>query len=239
MASGDGLHHASLVVDGREIAFTVRRHPRARRLTLRLSAAGDAVVVTIPPVASVADGIALAHGNLDWIAARLCSRPAPVPFEDGRAIPLRGVEHRIHHSRGVMGIFAEDGTIHIGGAVARVAPRLLAWLREQAQLDLTAAVAALTTRLDQLPHGPVGRISVRDTCSRWGSCAANGNLSFSWRLILAPPPVLRYVVAHELAHLSERNHGPRFWAAVDTIAGNVDAPRAWLRRHGPGLHRYR
>ncbi|MEL7679488.1 SprT family zinc-dependent metalloprotease, partial [Elizabethkingia meningoseptica] len=94
--------------------------------------------------------------------------------------------------------------------------RVEAWLRREARADLASEVARLAPGVDR----PPGRIGVRDTRSRWGSCSADGNLSFSWRLILAPPPVLAYVAAHELAHLIERNHGPRFWALVARLGGD-------------------
>ena len=80
-----------------------------------------------------------------------------------------------------------------------------------------------------------GRITLRDTKSRWGSCAVNGNLNFSWRLVLAPERVLRYVVAHEVAHIREHNHGPRFWALVRDLADDMDACRKWLRDEGSAL----
>lgn len=231
----DRQHEGSLVVGDEALVLIVRRNPRARRLTLRLATGGDAVVVTIPHAADFAAGVALAQENLAWIAARLADCPARVPFEDGQVLPLRGLDHRIRHRpRGVCGIMAEDGLIHIDGPSSRLASRLGVWLRAQARADLTRDVMSRAVAGGR----PVGRISVRDTRSRWGSCAANGNLSFSWRLILAPSSVLAYVVAHELAHLAHRNHGPRFWAEVAAIAGNVSASRAWLKRHGPGLHRY-
>jgi predicted metal-dependent hydrolase len=85
---------------------------------------------------------------------------------------------------------------------------------------------------------PLLRISVRDVRSRWGSCSSAGALSFSWRLILAPPAVLDYVVAHEVAHLAERGHGPEFWRTVARLTEHMDAGRAWLRRHGRELFRY-
>jgi hypothetical protein len=83
-----------------------------------------------------------------------------------------------------------------------------------------------------------GRITVRDTRSRWGSCAADGQLNFSWRLILAPPYVLDYVVAHELAHLVHRDHSPAFWALADHLTDHLSAAKAWLNAHGKTLHRY-
>jgi predicted metal-dependent hydrolase len=84
----------------------------------------------------------------------------------------------------------------------------------------------------------INRITVRDTKSRWGSCSATANLSFSWRLILAPKSVFHYVVAHEVAHLVEMNHGPRFWRLVDQLAPNSERQRIWLKRNRTRLLRY-
>jgi predicted metal-dependent hydrolase len=230
----------SLVVAGREMPLVIRRHPRARRLTLRLPVGGDGVVVTIPERAAFADGIALARTNSGWIAQRLESRPERVGFCDGAILPLRGTGHEIRHLPGGSAgarvrVRVEDGRILISGPEAELGARLEAWLRRQARGDLEERICRLAPQLGR----PVGRIGVRDTRSRWGSCSTAGNLSFSWRLILAPSTVLAYVVAHELAHLSERNHGPRFWALVAELHGDgVDRARAWLRHQGPGLHRY-
>jgi predicted metal-dependent hydrolase len=95
-------------------------------------------------------------------------------------------------------------------------------------------VREFAAAIDERP----GRISLRDTVTRWGSCSPDGNLAFSWRLVLAPDSVFRYVVAHEVAHLRELNHGPRFWTLVRQLVGNSERPRAWLSHYGAGLHRY-
>jgi predicted metal-dependent hydrolase len=84
----------------------------------------------------------------------------------------------------------------------------------------------------------VARINIRDTKSRWGSCSGRGNLSFSWRLIFAPEWVIDYVVAHEVAHLAEMNHGPRFWRLVESLSPDSAAARAWLKRHRSRLFSY-
>lgn len=235
MDRGRRERRTSLVVAGRELPLVVRRHPQARRLTLRLPVGHDGVLVTIPQSAAFSEGVALVRKNSTWIAERMAERPGRVALAAGAIIPLRGIDHEIHYRRGAgSGIRAEAGRILVGGAAETLAARLEAWLRREARRDLAAQVAALGPRL-----GPVGRISVRDARSRWGSCSASGNLSFSWRLILAPPSVLAYVVVHELAHLVERNHGPRFWALVDRLGGDgIAGARAWLRRNGPDLHRY-
>ncbi|MEM1307131.1 MAG: M48 family metallopeptidase, partial [Pseudomonadota bacterium] len=103
-----------------------------------------------------------------------------------------------------------------------------------ARRDIEAAVALHADRLMLTPN----RITIRDQVSRWGSCSSNGNLSFSWRLILAPSRILDYVAAHEVAHLEEMNHGPQFWALVRRSCPGTDEAKAWLDRYGIELHRY-
>ena len=108
------------------------------------------------------------------------------------------------------------------------------WLREQARSEIATRVQEKACLLERAP----GRITVRDTRSRWGSCSHDGNLSFCWRLVMAPMMVLDYVVAHEVAHLRWTHHGPRFWATVATLTANAGAARCWLDDHGERLHRY-
>ncbi|MFO1120623.1 MAG: YgjP-like metallopeptidase domain-containing protein [Rhodospirillales bacterium] len=124
--------------------------------------------------------------------------------------------------------------LRVGGDAGSVPGRIRRWLRDEARRAIEARIVAKAALLPRLPAA----ISLRDTRSRWGSCSSGGRLSFSWRLILAPPPVLDYVVAHELAHLRHHGHGPAFWAAVDELSDQVRAARAWLRRHGSTLSRY-
>jgi predicted metal-dependent hydrolase len=104
----------------------------------------------------------------------------------------------------------------------------------KARSELASRARRLAARIGR----DVGRINVRDTKSRWGSCSGRGNLSFSWRLIFAPEPVLDYVVAHEVAHLAEMNHGPRFWRLVESLSPDSATPRAWLKRHRSRLLSY-
>ena len=106
--------------------------------------------------------------------------------------------------------------------------------RREARKRLEAQVLDHAARLGVKPS----RITVRDTLSRWGSCSSARALSFSWRLIMAPEFVLDYVVAHEVAHLCEMNHSPRFWAHVRSLAPNMEAAQAWLKVNGRDLQRY-
>jgi hypothetical protein len=114
-----------------------------------------------------------------------------------------------------------------------LARRVRDWFRSEARARIGVLVRDKAAVLGQTP----GRITVRDTKSRWGSCSHDGNLSFCWRLVMAPASVLDYVVAHEIAHLAEHNHGPEFWRLVGTLTADVGGGRAWLKRNGGRLHR--
>ena len=122
----------------------------------------------------------------------------------------------------------------MGGPRDHVEARVVRWLKGQARARLTAASGAHAGRLGVA----VGRLAIRDTRSRWGSCSGTGTLSFSWRLILAPDAVLDYVAAHEVAHLREMNHSPAFWALVDRLVPDASASRRWLKRTGAQLMLY-
>ena len=108
------------------------------------------------------------------------------------------------------------------------------FLKREAKRDLEAASRRAAEKLGV----SVKRVSVRDQSSRWGSCSSTGVLSYSWRLILAPPFVLEYLAVHEVAHLKEMNHSPRFWRLVKEHCPDTARAKAWLDAHGSDLHRY-
>jgi predicted metal-dependent hydrolase len=219
----------------------VRRHPAARRLTLRVSRTRRAVIVTLPVQCGIEEAGSFLTRNLDWVRERLDSLPAPIPFRDGMLIPLRGVAHRvvmpgeIPRRRVVRRIDAHPfHELHAPGDLAAAVKRLELWFSKEARTDLEDRVAWHARRLAVKPN----RLTIRDQTSRWGSCSTTGALSFSWRLVLAPPAILDYVAAHEVAHLREMNHGPRFWALVRQTCPDMDDAKNWLRIYGMDLHRY-
>ncbi len=218
----------------------VRRHRQARRYTLRIHAATREVVLTMPPRGSVKEAKAFAQKHGGWIAARLNRLPAATPFVDGTMVPLRGADHRIVHrpgSRGTVWHEAEpDGAqfLCVAGKAPHVNRRVSDFLRREALRDLEAA----SQRAAQQLGVAIKRVTVRDQSSRWGSCSSTGVLSYSWRLILAPPFVLDYLAVHEVAHLVEMNHSPRFWRLVHGLCPDAARAKAWLDVHGTDLHRY-
>ena len=181
------------------------------------------------PTASPSPAAGVAGSHAGW---PICPR---APFVDGAVIPLHGEAHRILISaQGPAGIRRVDGGIVISGPVETAACRLEAWLRERARAAAVARAAVLAAAIGT----PAPPVTIRDPRTRWGSCSAAGRLSLSWRLVLAPRMVLDYVVAHEIAHLRERNHGPGFWALVARLCPETTPARGWLRAHGRSLHRF-
>jgi predicted metal-dependent hydrolase len=218
---------------------TLKRRSATRRMTLRVSSATGAVVLTVPEQVDVAAAHRFADAHGGWIAIRLARIPARVPFVTGAEIPLRGIPHRILQvpQGGAASARVDpsgEPAIVISAEASQVARRVRAFLTHEAKHDLVAAVGRHTNALGT----PARSITVRDTRSRWGSCSARGSLNFSWRLILAPPFVLDYLAAHEVAHLKEMNHSPRFWRLAHSLCPYVEEAERWLKRNGADLHRY-
>lgn len=229
-----------LEFDDEVYCIRLRRHRQARRYTLRIQAATREVVLTLPPRGSLKEATAFAQKHRAWIAARLGRLPHGVPFAHGTMLPLRGVPHRLVHVRAARGTVWTDTDafgrplLCVAGDAAHVTRRVSDFLKREAQRDLVAASRRYAAKLGVT----IKRISIRDQISRWGSCSTTGALSYSWRLILAPPYVLDYLAAHEVAHLLEMNHSPRFWRLLKQIYPGVDRAKVWLDVHGTDLHRY-
>ena len=221
---------------GDTLPVTFVRSPRARRASLRVDVASRRVLLTAPLRMSRATAVGFAQAEAGWIAARLKRLPARRPFADGAEVPLFGTPHVIRHRGDVRGtVWCEGGEIHVAGRAEHLPRRLRDWLTGELRRALVPLVHAKAGRVER----PVKRITLRDSRSRWGSCGPDGGLSFSWRLVFAPPEVLDYLVAHEVAHLVHLNHSPRFWTLAEALCdGPMDRPRAWLKANGEALMQY-
>jgi predicted metal-dependent hydrolase len=233
---------STLVVRHGSQFFTVklRRHRRARRYTLRIHPTDREAILTMPPRGTIAEAKEFANMHGGWIAARLGRLPKAAPFQPGTVIPLRGVPHRIVHRNGERGtVWTEtresgERVLCVAGGIEFTDRRVHDFLKREARKELHKASLAYAEALGVR----VKRVSIRDQSSRWGSCTSAGSLSYSWRLILAPPFVLDYLAAHEVAHLVEMNHSPRFWRVVGRVCVHVERAKTWLDTHGNDLHRY-
>src|SRR5437016_6667290 len=193
-----------LRIDGRPVAVTVRLNPRATRLIVKVHPSTGEVSVVAPSRRALDSALEFARSESSWIARRLAHVPQPVDLELGALIPYRGEEHTIHPAaRGAASVWVDRAAraIHVSGLSEHAPRRLLDFLKREARRVLDTRVTEFSTRIGVQPK----RITVRDTASRWGSCSTTRAISFSWRLILAPPFVLDYVVAHEVAHLKHMN----------------------------------
>lgn len=221
--------------------YRVRRSDRARRARLTIGEDGEAVVV-LPRRAPLREAALLVERNADWLdrhlgriraeAARLGARP---PLGEGRVLEVGGRPMRVstvdagarRPPRGRLETLPGQLVVRLG-TDGRDAPALLeAWLRDRAREVIGRRIDIRAAEMGVRP----GRLSIRDQRTRWASASARGDLSFSWRLLLAPPEVLDAVVVHELAHLRYRGHGPRFWALVERHAPQTRSARRWLREH--------
>jgi predicted metal-dependent hydrolase len=216
--------------------ISIRISPRARRIALRINAAQRTVELVLPPGVPKSHGLRFAQSKRGWIAARLAALPPSVPFAEGAVVPVFGVPHRIRREIDAAAppVAIVDGEIRVRGEPVHLARRVRDFLMATAGKELSLRARRLAARIGR----DITQITVRDTRSRWGSCSGRGNISFSWRLIFAPDPVIDYVVAHEVSHLVEMNHGPRFWRLVESLSPDSGTPRAWLKRHRSRLFSY-
>ncbi len=216
------------------IALLLRKSGRARRISLRVSRLDGRVTLTCPNGVSEREALDFARTKADWLRQTLAGHVAPVQIAPGAELPVLGQARQVVAGTGRAVRLTEDA-LHVPGPVERMGARAQGFLKEAARDRLSAACDRYAATLGR----SYARLTLRDTRSRWGSCTSDGGLMFSWRLILAPAPVLDYVAAHEVAHLAEMNHSPAFWAVVQRLYGPYQAPRRWLRQNGHELHRYR
>jgi predicted metal-dependent hydrolase len=237
-AAGLSLEEAQLRADGLQLGapVAIRVSPRARRLLLRVDAAARRFDLVLPRGLPPETALRFLEAQRGWIAARLDTLPIRVPFAEGAVVPVLGVPHRIRHESDPAAppVAIADGEIRVRGGSEPIARRVRDHLARLAGQELARRARLHAARIGK----KVTRVTVRDTKSRWGSCSSSGSLSFSWRLIMAPEPVLDYVVAHEVAHLVEMNHSARFWKLVRTMVADPAPQRAWLKRHRAELLSY-
>lgn len=230
--------HIDIQTETSEVRIRLRANPRAQRYLLRLPADSSGPVLTVPGGGNLARAEHFARQHIDWLVERLQDRPDHVAFQPGDILPLRGEDHVIVSTGNLRGLVSTGATkegfpaLFVPGAEDHIPRKVTTWLKSQARADLTDRAMFHAAAIDE----KIAAISIRDTKSRWGSCASNGRLSFSWRLILAPPDILDYVAAHEVAHLRELNHSSRFWRLCERLAPQTPRARVWLKENGLYLH---
>jgi len=224
------------VVAGRALPLKVVENDRARRLTLRIAPGGEGLRITVPPGLSAREVDRFLERHQGWLEEKLRKMPDQPRVRPGIKIPLRGVPHLIVHepgTRGTVTVKTVDGqpAVVVNGDIRHLPRRIADFLKREAKHDIEILVARHTATVGRRAKA----IRYKDTSSRWGSCTSEGVLSFSWRIMMAPPAVINYLVAHEVAHLKEMNHGPRFWKLCETLCPDTERCKAWLKRNGTAL----
>jgi predicted metal-dependent hydrolase len=215
------------------IDVTLRKSASARRLSLRVSRLDGRVTLTLPVTAAERQAIAFLRDKEGWLRGQLDLIAPVMPVGVGGAVWLAGQTLPVvQGSAGKFRVLPDRIEVpDPNTAAAQIRARLRAMARDALASASDRHAASLGVRYD--------RLSLRDTRSRWGSCSSKGVLMYSWRLIMAPPAVLDYVAAHEVAHLREMNHAPAFWDLVAQLCPDYADHRQWLRDHGDRLHRFR
>lgn len=215
------------------VEITLRRSARTRRFSLRISRLDGRITLSMPLRARESEALRFASEQEGWIRKQLAAMPSRELVSFGSQIPIEGRLCRLEPGTGRSVRFEGDSLL-LPGHADQAGVRAGAFLKVFARNRLAAAC----DRYSAILGLPYTRLTLRDTRSRWGSCAHDGALMFSWRLIMAPPRVLDYVAAHEVAHLAEMNHSPAFWSVVDRLYPHWKPQRAWLHDHGQALHGY-
>lgn len=223
-------------VSGRELSLRIVENVRATRLTLRIDANGRGLRVTVPPGVPAREVERFLERHQGWLETRLAKLPDHPQVRAGIKLPFRGRPHLIVHEpdkRGTVDLREENGVpiMVVYGDEKHLPRRISDFLKREAKREIEALVAKHTTEIGRKAKA----IRFKDTSSRWGSCTSDGTLSFSWRIMMAPAPVIDYLVAHEVAHLKEMNHGPKFWALCKHLCPRTEEMRQWLKRNGSTL----
>lgn len=224
------------VVAGRTLPLRIVENDRARRLTLRIDAGGQGLRITVPPGLRRGEVDKFLQRHQGWLEQRLAKVPDRPQVRPGIKLPLYGVPHMIVHEpgkRGTVSVGSDDNgpTLVIHGDRVHLPRRLTDYLKREARREIEALVEKHTAKVGRKAKA----VRFKDTSSRWGSCTSDGNLSFSWRIMMAPRPVINYLVAHEVAHLKEMNHGPKFWKLCEELCPDTERCKAWLKKNGSAL----
>jgi predicted metal-dependent hydrolase len=227
------MENQHITLNGRAIPLAIRRHKSARRVSIRLTPAGDGVTLTLPARGNLHKAMGFLHQKADWILTHVL-QDTKVRLIDGASIQVLGEAYQIQRIEGRGVACLSHGVLQVYGAPEFTARRVKDFLKKHLYAYGVPRVQAMAAALEKT----IQSVRIGDTRARWGSCTASGNVTLNWRLIFAPPAILEYVIAHEVAHLGEMNHSPRFWSCVAVLHTDYQNARGWLKREGHTLYRY-
>jgi len=208
------------------------RNRRARRYILCVTSKGIARL-TLPQWGSRSEALSFAQRQANWIEKQLarCRRPIARPWAEGTIIPFRGERISLHVDREHQCAYFAGERVSLDAPVVDLRRIVEQRLREIALKELIPRTFELARKY----HLTVRHVAVRDQKTRWGSCSIRGTISLNWRLIQAPPFIADYLIVHELMHLREMNHSPRYWGHVAQAFPEYRLAERWLKENSRGL----
>ena len=224
--------HTEVLLKDKLVKLRIKINPRAQRIILKPNHLNNSIELVMPKFTKISDGLEFLNANKNWLINQFNNAPTPIPFKEGSIILFLGNNYEIKYTPELFSrVWTTKNTIHVSGKIDQISSLIKSWLKNNAQCTIDKKAKNISYKLNK----KIKKISLRDTKTRWGSCGQNGKLSFSWRLIFAPPPILDYVVVHEVCHLAEMNHGKNFWELVDTFHPNKKFAQNWLKKNGDRL----
>ncbi|MDC0073632.1 M48 family metallopeptidase [Alphaproteobacteria bacterium] len=226
------INNDYILINDKFIKINTKKNLKAKKIIIKFNHYGTEINLTIPRFTSKREGLEFINMNIDWLSKEIKNFPSKVTFEAGKKIPILGEYYLIDY-HDFKSVYMDDSTIYINKDNIKN-NNLKKWLIKKAKIYITDLTFKKASEL----RVKVNKISIRDPKTRWGSCGENGNVSFSWRLIFAPPAVIEYVVTHEVCHIIELNHSYNFWQLVSKSCPKYKASQSWLRDFGLKLHFY-
>lgn len=216
------------------LPIQIKKHRTSRKLTVRYHPLRKCLALTLPQYVSIKQGLHFVSEKQEWILQQISHYNNYTSFSDGQVLPIFGKDIRLEH-RGGRGIISEEDDVWlIHGDIEFIHRRVHKFICSKLEIEVSKLAEGFARQIGV----KIKNITLRDTTSHWGSCSANGHLSFSWRLSFAPYEVLEYVVAHEVAHIREHNHSPDFWNLVAQIYPDFRKSKDWLKLNGKDLYKY-
>jgi predicted metal-dependent hydrolase len=223
------LEKRSISMEGKPIDLIIRRHTQAKAIKIRLNKRDPVIFLILPKYTSVKKALHFFNQSHAWICKHLTYAKESSDFKEGDEIPFLGRVIKIVHTASETQLVGD--LLYVKGPQERIHQSVTQWLKDQAYEILHTMSQEVAVKLDVT----INSIKVKDMKSRWGSCSTRKDLSYSWRIIMAPEPIAHYLCAHEVSHIREMNHSLKFWALVESVCPEYKASRKWLRREGKTL----
>jgi predicted metal-dependent hydrolase len=216
----------------------LRMSKKAKRIALRLDNKSNHIHLVVPHRTSLFKAYNFAKKHENWINEKYNELPTPIPFIDGNELPIMGQPITLDifscNTLKRTDIVLKNNILSVKSNKENPSPRITRFLRQKAKTHLSE----LAHKKADIIQKEIKDIKIKDTKSRWGSCSPDNVLSFSWRIIFAPYEAFDYLVAHEVAHLTHKNHSRSFWSLCEELSEDYLKGKKWIRNEGHTLMRY-